>query len=133
MISAIVFLVVALAPIAIYLINAALSMRDERGIAAGVPKPKEAKAPKQPRSKRPRTARVSNPRVQYCGRGFTHFALAVMGSQDSCRYCEYLESQPQEPTPIRPDVAPERTERDEDSDTEAAVRAAEEIIDRANH
>lgn len=128
MISAVIFLVVALAPIAIYLINAALSMRGERGIAAGIPKPKEAKAPRAARSRKARPARVSNPRVQYCGRGFTHFALAVVGSQDSCRYCQYLENEPQEPTPIRPVATPDQEPGD--SDTEAAVRAAEEILER---
>lgn len=134
MISAIIFLVVALAPIALYLINAGLSMRDNRGIAAGIPKPKEAKPPRAARSKRSTAARVSNPRVQYCGRGFTHFALAVLGSQDACRHCEYLEAQPQDPTPIRREVLPdERTTQESDDDREAAVRAAEEILEQNSH
>lgn len=133
MISGIVFVVVVLAPIAIYLLNAGLSMRESRGIAAGIPKPKEAKVPRGGRTKKPRSARVGNPRVKYCGRGFTHVALALVGSQDACRYCDYLEQAPAEPTPIRPEKTPEPVEPGRDSDAEAALRAAEEILERNSH
>lgn len=121
MISIIVFAVVALAPIVIFLINAGLASRDQRGIAAGIPKPKQAKAPRV-KTSRAREARVRSRRVSYCGRGFTHFALALMGSQDSCRYCAYLEEVPPPPQDLPPGS---------ESDTEAAVRAAEEIIDKS--
>ena len=129
MISIIIFVVVAVAPIVIFLINAFIANRDNlgnRGIAAGIPKPKEAKTPR-PRSKASRTreARVRSRRVTYCGRNFTHFALALVGSQDSCRYCAYLEEVPPPPQGLP------RGGLDTDADSEAAVRAAEEIIDKS--
>lgn len=118
MISLIVFLAVALLPFVIYLVNALSQMREERGIAAGIPKPKQAKEPRR----KSREARVRQRRATYCGRDFTHLALAVFGSQDSCRHCSYLsEVPPRPPAPEEPD-----------DDIDAAVRAAEEIIDRAN-
>ena len=121
MISIIIFVVVALAPIVIFLINAGLATRDQRGIAAGIPKPKQAKTPRM-KTNHSREARVRSRRVTYCGRGFTHFALALVGSQDSCRYCAYLEEVPPPPQDLPPGA---------ESDTEAAVRAAEEIIDKS--
>jgi hypothetical protein len=108
-------------PFIAYLVNAYVVQKERRGIAAGIPKPKEAK---EPRRKKSRDARVRNRRSAYCGRDFTHFALALVGSQGSCRYCTYLE---EVPLPEPPDPA------SRDDDLDAAVRAAEEIIDRANH
>ncbi len=84
-------------PFIIYLVNSGVAAKERRGIAAGIPKQKQAKAPKQSRASRTRTARVRSRRVDDCGRGFTHFALALLGSQESCRYCRYLEEVPQTP------------------------------------
>lgn len=139
MIQTIVFLVVLLFPFIVYLINMALAQKDQRGrggIAAGIPKPKEAKAPRDPRSPRARAARVRSSRVEYCGRGFAHFALGLVGSQESCRHCTYVQN---EPTPIRPESNEPPEDRGPgwvppppaaDEDREAAVREAEEIIER---
>jgi hypothetical protein len=115
-ISALIFIGVALLPFIIYLVNAIGSAREERGIAAGIPKPKQAKTPRR----KPREARVRQRRTVYCGRDFTHFALALVGSQDSCKRCAYLH-----------EVPPPPGGNDETDDAGAAVRAAEEIIDQA--
>ena len=116
MISTILFLVVLGLPFIAYLVNALVAKRETRGIAAGIPKPKQAKPPKAART---REGRVRQRRAIYCGREFTHLALAVLGSQDSCRYCSYLQEVPPPPP------------GDNTDDTDAAIRAAEEIIDRA--
>ena len=91
MISTILFLLVVGLPFIIFLINSGIAAKEKRGIAAGIPKPKQAKTAK-PRAAR--TAKTRSRRVEYCGRSFTHFALALMGSQDSCRYCRYLQEVP---------------------------------------
>lgn len=135
MIQTIAFLLVLGFPFIIYLINMALAQRGQRGgIAAGIPRPKEAKMPRPPRSsKAPRTARVRSNRVQYCGRGFTHFALALVGSSESCRHCLYVR---EEPTPLRPEPptggdSPHMPPPPEpEDDRQAAIREAEEIIER---
>lgn len=119
-IQTIVFFLVLGFPFIIYLVNAALAQRESRGIAAGIPKPKEAKPPRS-RSGRARPAKVRSARVTSCGRNFSHMMLALMGSPDSCRYCTYIT-----------EVPPPRPEGDED-EHDAAVRAAEEIIDQAKH
>lgn len=119
-VQTIVFFLVLGFPFIIYLVNAALAQRESRGIAAGVPKPKEAKPPRS-RSGRARPAKVRSARVTSCGRNFSHMMLALMGSADSCRYCTYIT-----------EVPPPRPEGDED-EHDAAVRAAEEIIDQAKH
>lgn len=115
-IQTIVFFLVLGFPLIVYLINAALAQRESRGIAAGIPKPKEAKSSQ--RTGRP--AKVRPLRVQSCGRHGTHLILALLGSADSCRFCTYLQQPGATPTP------------DGDDEREAAIRAAEEIIDRAN-
>jgi hypothetical protein len=127
--SFLIFVIVGIVPLAIYLINSLIAMRDKSGgggIAAGIPKPKQAKQPKN----RTREARVRQRRAVYCGRHFTHMALALMGSQDSCKHCTYLQE-----VPPPPSAGPDDDDSDRDSvdDIDAAVRAAEEIIDRANH
>jgi len=114
-IQTIVFFLVLGFPLIIYLINAAQAQRESRGIAAGIPKPKEAKAPR--RSSRP--ARVRPLRVQSCGRHGTHMVLALLGSAESCRLCAFAAGE-------RPGAGASDDER------EAAIRAAEEIIDSAN-
>lgn len=137
MVQTIAFLAVLLFPFIVYLINMALAQRDQRGrggIAAGIPKPKEPKAARSPRG-RTRTARVRSTRVEYCGRGFAHFALALVGSQDSCKYCSYVQN---EPTPIRPegpgsdDEGPRNMPPppEVEDDRQAAIREAEEILER---
>lgn len=95
MVSIILFVLVAGIPFIIYLVNSGLAAKENRGIAAGIPKPKQPKEAKAPRPGRTaRTAKVRSRRVEYCGRGFTHFALALMGSQDSCKHCRYLQEVP---------------------------------------
>ena len=125
MLSFIVFLLVAVVPFIIFGINAFTTMREERGIAAGIPKPKQAK---EPRRKKTREARVRQRRSVYCGREFTHLALAILGSQDSCKRCTYLQEVP--PAPVGGDD--DGGSGDLDTDIDAAVRAAEAIIDQAN-
>ena len=138
MVQTIAFLAVLLFPFIVYLINMALARKDQRGrggIAAGIPKPKEAKVPRGPRSPRARTARVRSNRVEYCGRGFAHFALALVGSPESCKHCTYSQN---EPTPIRPDGPGDDDggprnmppPPDVQDDRDAAIREAEEILER---
>ena len=122
MASFIVFLLVAGSPFVIFGINPLTAMRDQRGIAAGIPRPKQAK---EPRRKKARDARLRQRRSVYCGKEFTHFALAIVGSQDSCKRCTYLQEVPSPPG----DGDGESDTPGSDSD--AAVRAAEAIIDRA--
>lgn len=118
MISAIAFFAILGLPFFIYLANSGWAARERRGIAAGIPKPRQPKAAKAPKPGRTREARVHARRLASCGRDFTHFALALVGARDSCRHCTYLQ-----------EVPPPSDEPDDDR--EAAVRAAEEIIDRA--
>lgn len=125
MLSFIVFLLVAVVPFIIFGINAFTTMREERGIAAGIPKAKQAK---EPRRKKTREARVRQRRSVYCGREFTHLALAILGSQDSCKRCTYLQEVP----PAPDGGEDEGGSGDRDTDIDAAVRAAEAIIDQAN-
>ncbi|MGE3076888.1 MAG: hypothetical protein AB7N24_07400 [Dehalococcoidia bacterium] len=124
MASFLIFVIVGVVPLAIYFINSMVAMKDKRGIAAGIPKPKTAKAPRH----RTREAKVRQRRAQYCGRNFAHLALALVGSQDSCKYCTYLQEVPPPPPPSADD-----DDHAGEDDTNAAVRAAEEIIDRAKH
>jgi hypothetical protein len=131
-IQTIVFLLVLGFPFIVYLINMALAQRDQRGrggIAAGIPKAQKAKAAKP--ASRARTARVRSSRIQYCGRAFHHFSLAIVGSAESCRFCTYSESTP---TPIRPEEPRDPnvpyTPPPPVDEREAAVREAEDIIER---
>lgn len=95
MLSTVIFLLVLGLPFIIYLVNSGVAAKERRGIAAGIPKPKQPRAAKVPKPGRgAKTAKVRSRRVEYCGRGFTHFALALVGSQDSCRYCQYLQEVP---------------------------------------
>lgn len=84
MVSALTFVVVFLVPLLIYFVNSGMVAKERRGIAAGIPKPKTAKPPRKPRP-----ARVRQYRDDDCGRGFTHLALSLVGSRDSCRYCHF--------------------------------------------
>ena len=95
MLSTVIFLLVLGLPFIIYLVNSGVAARERRGIAAGIPKPKHPRAAKVLKPGRgAKTAKVRSRRVEYCGRGFTHFALALIGSQDSCRYCHFLQEVP---------------------------------------
>ncbi|HMO97057.1 MAG TPA: hypothetical protein PKD27_13145 [Tepidiformaceae bacterium] len=136
MIQAIAFLLVLGFPFIIYLISMFLTQKEQRGrggIAAGVPRqPREARAAGP--GARPRPAKVRSNRVEYCGKTFRHFALALVGSQSSCRYCTYVQ---EAPTPIRPEppsdfMGPRGMPPPPDAEDErdAAVREAEEIIER---
>lgn len=97
MISALTFLAVFLIPLILFFLNSGIAARDRRGIAAGIPKAKQAKPPTPPRSPKTRPARVRSRRVDDCGRSFTHLALALFGSEESCKYCRYLEELPATP------------------------------------
>ncbi len=94
MVSALTFLAVFLIPLVLFFINSGIASRDRRGIAAGIPKPKQAKPPKAARQGRSRPARVRARLVDDCGRSFTHLALALFGSEEACKYCRYLEEMP---------------------------------------
>ncbi|MCL6645381.1 MAG: hypothetical protein K6U88_10475 [Dehalococcoidia bacterium] len=123
MLQSVLFFLLLGLPFLFYLLNAYLAQRDARkgmggGIAGGIPRPKEAKTPRSAGRK----ARVRPARVTNCGRTFSHFALALVGSSANCRYCTYLE-----PVPPQPGSG------DELDETEAAIRAAEEIIDQSRH
>lgn len=94
MVSALTFLAVFLIPLLLFFFNSGIAAKERRGIAAGIPRPKGSNGPKvakPPKAPRTRTARVRARRVDDCGRNFTHFALDLFGSQESCRYCRYLE------------------------------------------
>lgn len=98
MVSALTFLVVFLVPLLIFFVNSGVAAKERRGIAAGIPKPKQPKAARPVKAPRTRTARVRSRRVDDCGRPFTHFALALMGSREACKYCRYLEEVPAKPS-----------------------------------
>ncbi|MEO8538960.1 MAG: hypothetical protein ABI577_04405 [bacterium] len=95
MVSTVIFLLVLGLPFIIYLVNSGVAAKERRGIAAGIPKPKQPKTAKPNRvGSHARPARVRSRRVEYCGKGFTHFALGVFGSEESCRFCRYLQEVP---------------------------------------
>ena len=112
MVSALTFLVVFLVPLLLFFLISGMVTKERRGIAAGIPKPKTAKPPRKPRP-----ARVRQYRVDDCGRGFTHLALSLVGSRESCRYCRF------EPPglAIVPDPPDQTGADDEPASEEAAV------------
>jgi hypothetical protein len=116
MIQTVIFVLFLALPLFLYLMNSGVIRRETRGIAGGISKPKAAKTPAQPKA---RKAVVRTRRTSYCGRGFTHFALALVGSQDACRYCSRLES------------VPPGSNGEPDPDGNAAIAEAEEIINQA--
>jgi hypothetical protein len=116
MVQTVIFVCFLALPLGFYLLNSGVIRRETRGIAAGIPRPKTAKTPKQPKG---RKAVVRTRRTNYCGRGFTHFTLALLGSQDACRYCSRLQE-----VPPGGDDAP-------DTDSHAAVAEAEQIINQS--
>jgi hypothetical protein len=123
-------------PFIIYLISMFLTQKEQRGkggIAAGIPRPpREAKPGPSPI--RARQAKVRPHRVEYCGKGFRHIVLALVGSQASCKYCTYVQDAP---TPLRPEPPSDFTgprgmppPPEVEDERDAAVREAEEIIER---
>jgi hypothetical protein len=127
MLQSVLFFLILGLPFFVYLLNAYLAQRDARkgmggGIAGGIPRPKEAARPKPSARK----ARVRPARTANCGRTFSHFALALVGSSATCRYCAEI-------APATPATEPAAGPADELDETEAAIRAAEEIIDRSRH
>lgn len=121
MLQSVLFFLILGLPFFVYLLNVYLAQREARrgiggGIAGGIPKPKKAA----------RKARVRRPRTVNCGRTFSHFALALVGTSAACRYC----------SDIQPSTAAAATTPEPANvldETEAAIRAAEEIIDRSRH
>ena len=116
MIQTVIFVLFLALPLGFYLLNSGVVRRETRGIAAGIPRPRTAKAPKPAKGRR---AVVRTRRTNYCGRGFTHFALALVGSQDACRYCSHLQE-----VPPGGDNTP-------DPESHDAVAEAEQIINQA--
>lgn len=125
MLSTIIFLVILLAPFIIFVANAVIRRADDIGIAAGMkkaPRPKEAKPA---RTSAPRRRTMRPRRVSYCGKGLSHFALAIVGSQDACRFCGRLETVP-------PDEGADGG-GDGDDEKDAALAEVEQILDRGQH
>lgn len=124
MISTVIFLIILLGPFVVFLANALIRRADEMGIAGGIKKPRAPKAAKVPRAAKAKRTTMRARRVTYCGRGFTHFALAVVGSQDACRYCGRLETVP--PDGPEADAGP-------DEEKDAALAEVEQILDHGPH
>ncbi|MFN8506846.1 MAG: hypothetical protein U0547_04695 [Dehalococcoidia bacterium] len=88
--SIIFFLLVFLAPLGVYLLNA-YNARRPGGIAGGVEPAKKAKTVK------PRRTNVASARQRAgrnCGRAWAHFCLSLVGSRDACRWCEAARIEP---------------------------------------
>jgi hypothetical protein len=136
-IQTIAFLLVLGFPFIIYLISMFLTQKDQRGkggIAAGIPRPPGSQARPGPSPIRGRPAKVRSTRVEYCGKYFRHMALALVGSQAACKYCTYTQ---EAPTPLRPEPPSDFTgprgmppPPEAEDERDAAVREAEEIIER---
>lgn len=121
MLSTILFFAILAGPFILFLISALSQRAKTTGILGGIKMPKgmrasgepgaarEAKAPKAKRT----TMRAR--RVTYCGRGLSHFALAIIGSEDACRHCGRLESVP--------------PGGGEDDEAHAAVAEVEQLLD----
>lgn len=124
MISTVIFLIILLGPFIVFLANALIRRADDLGIAGGIKKPGAPKTAKVPRAAKVRRTTMRARRVTYCGRGLTHFALAVVGSQDACRYCGRLETVP--PDGPGQDVGP-------DEEKDAALAEVEQILDHGPH
>jgi len=102
-VSIIFFLLVFLAPLGVYLLNA-YNARRPTGIAGGVEPAKKAKTVK------PRRTSVSSSRQRAgrdCGRAWAHICLSLVGSRDACRWCEAVRIEPV-PFPRPVGVEPKR-------------------------
>ena len=121
MLSTIFFIAILAGPVILFLVNALTQRAKTTGILGGIKMPKAAKAPREPGSapvgrvpKAKRTTMRAR-RVTYCGRGLSHFALGIVGSEDACRFCGRLESVP----PVG----------GEDDEAHAAVAEVEQLLD----
>lgn len=121
MISTIVFLVILLAPFVIFIANAVIRRADDLGIAGGLKKPRTPKVARSPKASKPKRTTMRARRVTYCGKWLSHFALAIVGSEDACRFCGRLES-----------VAPDDGAGSDD-EKDAALAEVEHILDSNQH
>ncbi len=129
MFSTILFIAILAGPFILFLVSALSQKAKTTGILGGIKMPKSAKTPKEagsPSAARParapklqRTTTMRARRVTYCGKGLSHFALGMVGSEDACRFCGRLEP-----------VAPLGNDDDE---AHAAVAEVEQLLDRGQH
>ena len=118
--SIIFFLLVFLAPLGVYLLNA-YHARRPTGIAGGVEPAKKAKKAETPKPRRAK-ATVTRPAVaRDCGRTWAHLCLALVGARDACRWCE---TERREPVPFPPQAASERVDGGADGDAADGVESA---------
>lgn len=121
MLSTIFFIAILAGPFILFLVNALSQRAKTTGILGGIKMPKAGKSPGEPGSasaaRAPKAKRTTMRarRVTYCGRGLSHFALAIVGSEDACRFCGRLET-----------VPPGGTDDDE---AHAAVAEVEQLLD----
>ncbi|MEP7216063.1 MAG: hypothetical protein ABI782_07395 [Anaerolineaceae bacterium] len=121
MLSTIFFIAILAGPFILFLVNALSQRAKSTGILGGIKMPKAAKAPRAPgeapigRAPKAKRTTMRARRVTYCGRGFSHFALAIVGSQDACRFCGRLEPVPSGGT--------------DDEEAHAAVAEVEQLLD----
>ena len=119
MLSNVIFILVLLLPLLIFVFSNLTARAREIGIAGGIKRPSVRK-PKEPKARKATAVRFH--RVTYCGRGLTHFALALVGSQDACRYCTHREA------PADPSQAPVHAD-----DADAAIAEVEHLLDESQH
>lgn len=127
MLSTIFFIAILAGPFILFLVSAFTQRAKNSGILGGIKVPKAAKAAKEaatpapvngiPAAKAPKPKRTTMRarRVTYCGKGLSHFALAIVGSEDACRYCGRLETIPP---------------AGGDEEASAAVAEVEQLLDR---
>lgn len=121
MLSTILFIAILAGPFILFLISALSQRAKTTGILGGIKMPKGMKMPGEPgaarAAKTPKAKRTTMRarRVTYCGRGLSHFALAIVGSEDACRHCGRLESVP--------------PGSGADDEAEAAVAEVEQLLD----
>jgi len=121
MLSTVLFIVILAAPFILFLFNALTQRAKTTGILGGIKMPKSANAAGEagsaPTARAPKAKRTTMRarRVTYCGRGLSHFALGIIGSEDACRHCGRLESVP----PVG----------GQDDEAHAAVAEVEQLLD----
>lgn len=126
MLSTIFFIAILAGPFILFLVSALTQKAKSTGILGGIKMPKTAKTAGEPRAaSAPKAAKVKRTtmrarRVTYCGRGLSHFALGLVGSEDACRHCGRLE-------PVPP------PDGGEDDEADAAVAEVEQLLDRGPH
>ncbi len=128
MLSTIIFIAILAGPFILFLVSALSQRAKTTGILGGIKMPKAAKTSKEQGgtaaakpAKAPKIKRTTMRarRVTYCGKGISHFALGMVGSEDACRFCGRLEP-----------VAPLGNDDDE---AHAAVAEVEQLLDRGQH